>query len=87
MKSYLVRHGVPAQAIISEQSSKDTIGNVYYLKLKLRNHPDFKKLLVICAEPHSRRVKYLFHKFFGKNYVITVLPVAAPHYRRNTTGN
>ena len=87
MKSYLVRHGVPAHSIISEQSSKDTIGNVYYLKLKLRSHPDIKKLLVICAEPHESRVKYLFHKFFDDSFRVKFLPVVAPHYKRNTTGN
>lgn len=87
MKSYLVRHGVPAHSIISEQSSKDTIGNVYYLKLKLRLHPEMKRLLVICAEPHAPRVKFLFRKFFDDSYDIRYLPVAAPHYKRNVTGD
>jgi uncharacterized SAM-binding protein YcdF (DUF218 family) len=87
MKRYLINHGVSPHAIISEQTSKDTIGNVYYLKLKLRTHPQFKKILVICAEPHTPRVKFLFHKFFGPDFKISYLPVSAPHYKRNTTGN
>ncbi len=87
MKSFLVKRGIPAHSIISEQSSKDTIGNVYYLKLLLRRHLEMKRILVICAKPHEPRVKYLFHKFFDDSYKISYLPVSAPHYKSNTTGD
>lgn len=86
MKQYLISHGVDKSHIITESHSKDTIGNVYYLKLYLRDKPQYRKLLVICAKQHEPRLRFIFHKFFGNKYEIDYLTMKAPSFIKNVTG-
>jgi len=87
MKSYLLKHGVNGKDILMESRSKDTIGNTYYLKRIVRQNPQYKRLLVICASQHKKRIAFLFDTFFGPNYRINYLAVSAPHFHKNTTAN
>jgi uncharacterized SAM-binding protein YcdF (DUF218 family) len=87
MKTYLLRRGVKASHIISESQSKDTPGNVYYLKRLLRDKPNYCRLLVICAAQHETRLKFLFHKFFGPEYSVDFLGIEAPNFDKNVTGD
>lgn len=75
MRAYLIRHHVPAKAIYMEQHSKDTIGNLYYLKLFLSHHRNLHHLLIICADQHAPRVQFLVKKFFGASPFVQLLAV------------
>ena len=86
MKQFLVSHGVARQDVITEQHSKDTIGNAYYLKLYLQKRPQYKKLVVICAKQHEQRVRFLFEKFLGSSYALTYIPMTASKFGRDSTG-
>lgn len=59
MKDYLIRHGVKSQDVVKEVYSKDTIGNIYYLRRYLQAHPKYQNILMICATQRVTRVKYL----------------------------
>lgn len=87
MKSYLQKKGIPGANILMEANSKDTIGNVYYLKLLLKDFPQYNKLLVICADQHEKRIKYLFSRFFDSRFKVTYYPVTALHYDKSSLGS
>lgn len=71
MKKYLIAKGIPAYIIATENSSKDTIGNVYYAKQYIKKHPSITEINVFCTTLHKQRVKILFNKFFESSYKIT----------------
>ena len=87
MKKYLIKLGVPASDIIMETHSKDTIGNVYYLKLFLKDKPKIKYILVVCASQHEPRVRFLFKKFFAGSPQIVFLAIPASHYKQSALGS
>lgn len=72
-KKKLVELGVPAKDIITEEDSLDTMGNAYYLKTKIRAKYSFKKMLVVGADFHMERVKFIFDKVFDRGYKIDYL--------------
>ena len=84
MQHYLMRQGVPSDAIHLEQYSKDTVGNIYYLRLFLDRHPEFQRVLIVCAAQHKERIDFLVHKFFGPAARrITLYAMTARHYRQS----
>ncbi len=70
MKKYLVSQGVPANRIIKESRSKDTIGNLYYLKNIVVRPRKFKKLYFIASDFQIERLRFLVKKIFGPSYSI-----------------
>jgi uncharacterized SAM-binding protein YcdF (DUF218 family) len=86
MKRYLVRRNVPASAILMEQHSKDTIGNAYYLKRLLDNHPGHTKILIICAAQRITRARLIFETFLGPDYDIAFRGICAPNFDQDATG-
>src|SRR5687767_13318272 len=47
MKDYAISQGVPTDRIISEDESKDTLGNAYFTKVKIVVPKGWKKLVII----------------------------------------
>lgn len=72
-KEELMELGVPGKDILTEEDSLDTMGNAYYLKTKVRARYPFKKMLVVGADFHIKRVRFIFDKVFGKGYEIDYL--------------
>lgn len=68
MRVALLKLGVPNEAIIKEEESKDTIGNAYFLKKQIIEPMQMKSILVICADFHLKRARYIFQKIFGDKY-------------------
>ncbi len=87
MKNYLAEKGVPRRDIALERRSKDTIGNIYYTKLFLRRHPEYKNILVICAATRAKRVTFLFHKFFGPDFPATFYPIVPKRASLSSLGS
>lgn len=76
MRQILTTYDISNEHILKEEWSKDTIGNAYYLKKKIAQKYGFKKLLIVCADFHIARVKYIFYKIFGPTYEIDFLGTA-----------
>lgn len=68
MKRMLVALGVPAERILTEERSRDTIGNAYFSKVEILQPNGWKKIMVVCADFHLPRVKFLFEKILGPGY-------------------
>ena len=77
MYDYLVSKDVEAGLISKECESKDTISNIMYAKDFLIAHPQYKKVIVVCATHHQPRVKLLIDRTFGNSYVVSYLTVNA----------
>ena len=70
MKNYAINLGVPADSIIEESKSMDTIGNVYFTKKNVCEPRGWKSLTVVASSEHMPRVEYLFRKIYGPTYTI-----------------
>lgn len=75
MKKLLLKLTVPSSAIYKEEFSKDTIGNAFFLKTKICQPYNFKRILIICLDHHLKRVKFIFQKIFGEDYKISFFPI------------
>ncbi len=82
MKKYLLSRDIPAQDVLMENRSKDTVGNAYYSTRLLRTRPDCKNLLIISAKQHQERVKFLFRKFFGDDYNLDFAAIPSRNFKQ-----
>lgn len=57
---YLLRQGIPEQAILTERSSYDTIGNAYFSRMEHAQPARFQNIKVITSQFHLRRLKLAF---------------------------
>ncbi|WP_439882047.1 YdcF family protein [Pontibacter sp. MBLB2868] len=62
IKKILVLAGVPATDIITESSSRNTRENAQHTADQLRNHPEWKKVLLVTSAFHMRRAAACFKK-------------------------
>lgn len=77
MTEYLKEKGVPAEHIVQEDESKDTIANLYYLKKLFLAPQNLRKILVITADFRVERLKFLCHKILGPEYIVDFQTVMA----------
>ncbi|MBU3905253.1 MAG: YdcF family protein [Nanoarchaeota archaeon] len=76
MKEYLVKiHGAPEDRILMEEESKDTIGNAYFVKSKYLEPNEWNKILIVTSDFHTERVKYVFRKVLGPQYLFDIVGV------------
>lgn len=71
MKEHAEHLGVPAEAVLEETSSQDTIGNAYFVKKLFCEKNNWKDLVVVTSEDHLERTRYVFDKIFGAEYILT----------------
>lgn len=64
---YLLQKGIPAQRILIETSSYDTIGNAFFSRVIHIDPLCLEKLLVITSEFHMPRTKAIFLWVYGLN--------------------
>ncbi len=62
---YLVERGFPAERILSETSSYDTIGNAYFARAIHTDPAGLRRLLVITSEFHISRTQAIFRWIFA----------------------
>ncbi len=62
---YLIRKEVPANKILAETVSLDTIGNAYFARVIHTEPRGLKRLCVITSEFHMPRTKAIFDWVFG----------------------
>ena len=62
---YLLARGIPANRILTETASYDTIGNAFYSRVIHVDPRGFRRLLVIASEFHRARVETVFRWVYG----------------------
>jgi hypothetical protein len=67
---YLIDEGIPAQRILTENSSYDTIGNAFFSRMIHAQPCKLKNLLVVTSQFHLERVQTAFQWV----YSLTPLP-------------
>lgn len=85
MKNLLLKLQIPQSAIFKEEFSKDTIGNAFFLKTKICQPNNFKKILVLCVDYHLERVRFIFNKVFSRDYKIDFLSIKTEETKDSTT--
>jgi uncharacterized SAM-binding protein YcdF (DUF218 family) len=72
MSEYAQGIGLPRDCLLTENESKDTLGNAYFTKVRYLIPGHLGKLAVILGPNHSlERVKYIFDKVLGDGYETT----------------
>ena len=62
---YLIKQGISPEAILTEVSSYDTIGNAYFSRVIHVEPEGFRKLHVITSEFHMPRTKAIFEWIYS----------------------
>ncbi len=70
MKEYAESLGVPEGNIITEITSKDTVGNAYFTKVDILEKNNWKKVIVVTSKFHIPRTKFIFDTVLGLDYDI-----------------
>ncbi len=68
MSDYLINKGADKNKILTENQSKDTIGNAYYLKKNIFLPQNETSATIVTSHFHLERVKYIFAKIFGQAF-------------------
>lgn len=61
MKEYLVEKGIPANKVLKEDQSRNTVQNLIYSKRLMELH-QLESFIVITSLFHIRRTKYIMHR-------------------------
>jgi uncharacterized SAM-binding protein YcdF (DUF218 family) len=70
MKEHAMSLGVPEEDILTEETSRDTLGNAYFTKTKFLEPRGWKNIMVITTNFHLERAKAFFTKILGEGYDI-----------------
>lgn len=68
MRVYALGLGVPADVLLKEGESKDTIGNIFFAKRDFLEKNDWKHVIIVTSDFHLARVKYLQDIVLGPSY-------------------
>jgi uncharacterized SAM-binding protein YcdF (DUF218 family) len=71
MKDYALRKGVNPQDIIEEQLSRDTIGQLVFVKFGIIIPRDWRKFLIITHSWHGQRTQAEADFVFGNGYSLS----------------
>ncbi len=70
MEEYAESLDVPTEDIITEETSKDTVGNAYFTKIDILEKNNWKNVIVVTSEFHLPRTKFIFDIILGSEYSI-----------------
>ncbi len=74
-KNYAVGNGVPFDDVVLENLSNTTVGNAYYSKRNVVSPNGWRRSLIISSDFHIPRVRFIFRKVLGDNYMLDFLGV------------
>ena len=83
MRSQAIASGVPANAILVEEGSTNTIENAELLKPIVASQ-NAKRVIVVSSPYHTRRVKVTFEKVFGPDYQFIMAPAIDSQWARSS---
>ena len=79
MASYAAELGVPRDALLLEDSSKDTIGNAYFTKREFLTPHGWTAIRVVTSDFHVRRAAKVLRKIWGTSYRVAFDAVPSSH--------
>ena len=75
MGAYATSLGVPADRVILEDESGDTLGNAYFSKVRFLEPREWLDVMLVTSETHARRARWLFEKVLGAHYRLDVATI------------
>lgn len=78
MKRYAVVMGLPEKDILKEETSKDSVGQAYFVKRDIVVPKNWEKLIVVSSDYHMERIRTVFDHIFGKDFYIRYEEVDTP---------
>lgn len=72
-KSYIVNLGVRAEQILTEENSRDTVGDAVFTRLNLIEPLGLRKLCVVTSNYHVARTKKVFNFVYGSTFCLDVI--------------
>ena len=78
MAEYAEQCGCPRRALLLEEESKDTIGNAYFVKMRVAQPRGWKRLCVVAASHHIPRVEHICQQIFGPDYALHFVGAELP---------
>jgi len=72
-KSYIVKLGVRAEQILTEENSRDTVGDAVFTRLNLVEPLGLRKFYVVTSNYHVPRTTKVFNFVYGSNFSFDVI--------------
>ena len=82
MKAYLIDSGLPADVILTETLSKDTLQNAFFCKAIHLDPLQLRSILVITNQFHMDRTRQIFDFVLGPDYHMSYQPVADHNFNK-----
>ncbi len=70
MRDFALTLGVPAEDILIEDESTDTLSNAYFTRVRFLDPLAWRNVRVVTSEVHLERALWLFGKVLGHGYEI-----------------
>jgi uncharacterized SAM-binding protein YcdF (DUF218 family) len=74
MLDYAVSLGLPREALLVEEESRDTIGNAYFVLRRYLEPNDWSSIRVVTSDFHIQRTAWVFQKVLGLGYDVSFSP-------------
>lgn len=68
MAAFARSRGVPADALLLEEESRDTLGNAYFTRELYLEPNGWKSIRVVTSDFHLSRAAWVFRKILGSDY-------------------
>ncbi len=68
MAEYALTIGLPSEALLVEEESRDTIGNAYFVLRRYLEPNDWHSIRVVTSDFHIQRAAWVFQKVMGLGY-------------------
>lgn len=68
MAAYAQRRGLPAEAVVLEEKSRDTLGNAYFVRRDILQPNGWRSIRVVTNDFHLSRAAWVFRKVLGPQY-------------------
>jgi uncharacterized SAM-binding protein YcdF (DUF218 family) len=79
-KSYIVNSlGVDPNKVITELTSRDTVGDAYFTKIHMALMLNWKDLCVVTSNYHVKRTQEIFNFIYGDGFSVEVYGVDIVH--------
>ncbi|HEV2150127.1 MAG TPA: YdcF family protein [Longimicrobiaceae bacterium] len=77
MAAYARELGVPEEALLLEEESRDTLGNAYFTRERLLRPGGWTSIRVVTSDFHLSRAAWVFRKVLGPHYDFSFVSAAS----------
>lgn len=72
-KAYISKLGVRSEQILTEENSRDTVGDAVFTRLNLVEPLSFRKFCVVTSNYHVARTRKVFNFVYGADFTFDVI--------------